>query len=607
MDRDQIAIELIQKKFGIKNAAAALKLLDKLSEEDPLIAKNKHLYIENLLLLTVKQFSKTVPFIEELSNVSYFAASFFIEKLPVLLFYNILDEYIELMINIKDYGARNLAYLMGSSDLHTNDLEDILLETEYKYYKILLQKVIKNSSRLKIMSGPIMRQAHILNTIIPFSQIEDYFLVCIHLHETYGYDISTAFIENTSKILKTISLKNILLECSKLADINKEYLHLFLKYPEKSKLLTSKKSKINTNDNKTKIMLLEQNNLDSIQDYPTLLKDKYFYAMISNWPRYDTFQKNNILNQLCKNNYKQYVISNKKISKKISTINNSTNNKWFKKWIYATAPVTNEFIYSEIKKTLIPNCYYKFLTRKIFAINRNLFEKIKLHHNDGDILELITYLANVSINKEVTGKLLVYKELIEGNDSKFRQLYSNKDLYIKTWDRDPWIDYARSDELYSCTSLGKSADLYAPSYLSDISLTNLDIWNNDLRIGRIHLGLVKNQNDQMLILVDSIEGSDRLMRNNKRLESIYNAILNYSNYIGINKVFFNSELTFNNTPKLFVKYLRTKIKNDVTLFVNRLLPDGTVKELMPNPVMSYLESLKNKNCGLIKGFTIESS
>ncbi len=113
---------------------------------------------------------------------------------------------------------------------------------------------------------------------------------------------------------------------------------------------------------------------------------------------------------------------------------------------------------------------------------------------------------------------------------------------------------------------------------------------------------MKDDSDKVILLFDCIDGSDRLMRNETRLNYLLESIKAYAKFVKINRIFFNTDLMFNNTPKLFVKFLKSKFKDEQYIYIKRYIENVSQKKLMSFPLISFTESLKDKNEGLIKGF-----
>ncbi|OGE31896.1 hypothetical protein A2631_02100 [Candidatus Daviesbacteria bacterium RIFCSPHIGHO2_01_FULL_44_29] len=600
---EEIAQNLLSKKFGKQNLERIYSLVTKLITADAFIEENKSYFFQNILLIEKKDIIKTLNFLYDLSETSYFAAAFFVEKIPTLYFYDLLDEYISLLSATRHYGARGVAYVIGSSELKNDDLADVLRAVDTRLYKKVLHLVIKRHESLNILSLHILRRVVTVTSAVQEKDLGQFFDICTEVQSQYGNDISIIFVDNISSILKYFSLKMLLKKFAKFNNVSKEYLQLVLNIPEIVKagkyIKPLKKSPV-----ALKLYILKSENYKAINTHPELLNDPYFLAILQSWSKYPKFHKQNILQQLEESDFKKTLLSNQKITRKIKNINNATGNNWFKAWCYAGKQVDNNFIYEEIKKILLPSSYFKHNTKKIYNEQRSLIERIKQSHETGDLVKLIEYLKKICLSKEISGYLDDLKNYLKRSQNTFIDRYSKSDLFIKTWDRNPWNDYARSDELYACTSIGKSADLYAPVYLADINNNNLDIYNNNLRIGRIRLFLLKDTVGDQLLLIDCIDGSDRLMRNHKRLTLLLDSIKTYGRFLKISKLFFNTDLMFNNTPKLFNSFLKVQFKDEKYFYVKRFVENGSQKDTMLYPVASFMESLKNRDEGVIKGFLI---
>lgn len=606
------SVQILRKKFlyrfSLEKTDRIFNLIQALSQEDPFLQEDSSSSLENLLLLSDDQVEHVLPFLEGLKETSYFAASFYLEKIPVLLFYGIWMDFTNLVESVKNFSGRNVAYAIGSTNLNHDDIEDIIKVTDVQFYKRFLKDVLVHCEELKILCGPILRQAHAVSLVLKDDQAEAYFKICAEMNEFFSYTIAIAFIGHTFELLEKHSLDEFRKKLSDLESLGHEYIEYSLKFPDNFYALQPILfSSENTNYlKKRKLEILKNNSFEEIQSNPTLLRDKYFYSLLSNWERYEPLHKKNIIAQLETPDYKRFLLTFPQIQSDLEKISENTKDHWFSFWSHAEKPMTFEFIYGEIKKTLIPNANYRFLTRKIYKMNQSLFEQNKKSSSEESLSSLLGLLLLLAKNEKTKKLLISFKQFLKGDFAAVQELYSRNNLYMKIWDRDPWIDYARSDELYSCTSIGKSADIYAPCYLADININNLDIWTNNLRIGRIHLLLAKAEDESALLLVDSIEGSDRLMRNKKRLNMLYNGVLGYAKFLSIDQILFNSNLQFNNTPKLFIKYLVSQNLTKKQVYVKRFILDGSTKETMIQPYISFLESLKNKNAGLVEGFLIKS-
>lgn len=601
---ENMILELIKNKFGEESYKRIIELVDKLVSKDVLIGGKKSSYLENLLSVQKEDIVKTLDFIFDLSTTSYFAAAFFIEKIPLLCFYDLFYDYITLLSLTRHYSSRSVAYAIGSSDLKSNDLELNVKTVNIKRYKKIIKIIIEKHEKLNVLSLHIIRHLGKIISAFDEKDLLKFLDVCVSMRELYGNECAIAYIDNIQTFHQYVPLGNVLQIFTKLNKVSKEYLLFAISYPE---VINSKKvlKKTKSSSTKLRIDILKRNDYAAINNFPELLQDKYFIALIMNWKKYPPFHKTNILHQLETSNYKENLLKNKDISQQVNVIKKVTNDNWFQNWSYANKQIDNRFIYEEIRKVLLPSCYFKYNTKRIYFEQKKLIESIKIEPKSELLIPFIEYLVKICIDKETREYLIKLKSYLRNPSSLFLEKYSVNNLFIKTWDRDPWVDYARSDELYACTSIGEATDYYATVYLADINTNNLDIYNNNLRIGRIHFFLIKDVSDTVILLFDCIDGSDRLMRNETRLNYLLESIKTYAKFINVNRIFFNTDLMFNNTPKLFVKFLRSQFKDEQTIYVKRYVGNGSQKALMPFPLMSFSESLKDKNEALIKGYLMD--
>lgn len=602
---DEIIRNLLNKKFGDKYQAKIVGLVNKLINEDVLIGGKANSYLENLLSVKEKDIDKTLTFLLDISNTSYFAAAFFIEKIPLLYFYDLFYDYITLLSLTRHYSSRSLAYVLGSSDLKSNDLELNVRTISIKRYKEIIAIIIEKHKELEILSLHIARHIGKIFSVIEDKDIIVFFDICSNIKSLYGKHCAIAYLDNIQSFLEYIPLREVMGNFERMHLISNEYLLFAISYPE---VIKAKKTNKKTYKNltKLKIDIFKNDDYALINNFPELLHDEYFLALLMSWKKYPLFHKENIIQQFNSDDYKKELLTNKDICNEVDGINRITNNNWFKNWSFAGAQIDNQFIYEEIRKILLPSCYFQHNTKSIYNEQKATFQKIKLEPETELVIFLIDYLISICINDNIKDYLHELKNYLNTPTHLFLKKYSKNGLFIKTWDRDPWIDYARSDELYACTSIGEATDLYATSYLADINNNNLDIYNNEMRIGRMHFFLVKDISDNVIILFDCIDGSDRLMRNETRLNYLLESIKTYATFVKIDRIIFNSDLMFNNTPKLFIKFLKSKLKDEQNIFIKRYIENESQKKVMLFPLPSFTEALKDKNEGIVRGFVVNT-
>ena len=152
------------------------QLVEKLSLYDVAFESFKPKAEELLLSLTDKDFKKVILLLSDLFETSPFATAFFIEKIPTLLYYGLLDEFIVLISSIRHYGAREVAYLLGGNALKNDDLERVLRKTNLDYYKMLLSEVLSSVEKLESLSTQILRNSPILQFVVPNRNVKKFLL-----------------------------------------------------------------------------------------------------------------------------------------------------------------------------------------------------------------------------------------------------------------------------------------------------------------------------------------------------------------------------------------------------------------------------------------------
>src|SRR3990167_5696826 len=532
-NQQQFTLKEITKSFGKDKTEDFYDLVNEIKKYDSVIESNLSKNLDNVLQLNKKQFSKLLPFLQDLSRTSNFASSFFIEKIPVLLSFQLYDEVMNLLIKIKDYNARNVSYFLGSSNLESDDLEDILLSVGIEYFRDLIKSVGENHSELKAVSASLLVRAKTINKIVAQKDILLYINISSQIYKQFGFDITDLFIKKTNEILSVIPLNKILPVIMKVGARSHNYLEFFLYNPQ-----------ININQ----------------RGY---LKP----------------------------------VKRKKITK----------NNWFSFWQYPKLEMDSKYVYSQIKKLIFSGKNFSKSEQIIYEAVKELMSSSANARKD-ILLNVIRFLEKQAVNKNVKSTLSQLRGLLLNGDVSQEVTALNKgQLVISTWSRDPWVDYSRSDELYACSNIGDFASYNSPGFLADLNVSNLDIWSNGERRGRIYLYLALDDKNKVFILVDRINGSDRLLRHQKQLNFILQTIREYALSAGIDKIVFNSTVSFNSTPKRFIKYVESVVKHEEYLYIKRCVPSGGVHKTLSSTSVSFLESLNKKEAGIMRGFVMKLS
>ncbi|OGK18658.1 hypothetical protein A3G67_02250 [Candidatus Roizmanbacteria bacterium RIFCSPLOWO2_12_FULL_40_12] len=603
-NQQQFTLKEITKSFGKDKTEDFYDLVNEIKKYDSVIESNLSKNLDNVLQLNKKQFSKLLPFLQDLSRTSNFASSFFIEKIPVLLSFQLYDEVMNLLIKIKDYNARNVSYFLGSSNLESDDLEDILLSVGIEYFRDLIKSVGENHSELKAVSASLLVRAKTINKIVAQKDILLYINISSQIYKQFGFDITDLFIKKTNEILSVIPLNKILPVIMKVGARSHNYLEFFLYNPQ---ININQRGYLKPVKRKQILKCLNKDFSHIFQYVPGILDDKYILSILIHWNSFSDFQKKNMLSQLTKLDYKEYLLTNPTLAKDVAKIKKITKNNWFSFWQYPKLEMDSKYVYSQIKKLIFSGKNFSKSEQIIYEAVKELMSSSANARKD-ILLNVIRFLEKQAVNKNVKSTLSQLRGLLLNGDVSQEVTALNKgQLVISTWSRDPWVDYSRSDELYACSNIGDFASYNSPGFLADLNVSNLDIWSNGERRGRIYLYLALDDKNKVFILVDRINGSDRLLRHQKQLNFILQTIREYALSAGIDKIVFNSTVSFNSTPKRFIKYVESVVKHEEYLYIKRCVPSGGVHKTLSSTSVSFLESLNKKEAGIMRGFVMKLS
>ncbi len=178
-------------------------------------------------------------------------------------------------------------------------------------------------------------------------------------------------------------------------------------------------------------------------------------------------------------------------------------------------------------------------------------------------------------------------------------------MVAKIWDRNPWVDMARSDELFSCTFMGDYGDYGSPLYLYDNSITFMDFFLTGKRKGRAYLLIATDIQKNDLLFVDILEGSNVLMRGKNRFELLIKAIVEYAKDLNLKYVVFNGLIYYNDTPREFIDLLKEKkFGKPYYQIIRKKYGYSVMEELAPNPKPPFLNAFKINRTTWADGFII---
>ena len=147
----------------------------------------------------------------------------------------------------------------------------------------------------------------------------------------------------------------------------------------------------------------------------------------------------------------------------------------------------------------------------------------------------------------------------------------------------------------------------APLFLADLNLSNLDIYSHGARIGRVKFCLVRDINHNALLLLDCLDGSERMLTSKSKFNDILMAIKQYAHWLGITLIKLNYDIDFNATPKQFIAHTMGLFKQSEQVdLMSRFFTDNVARHLIPYPSQTFLESFVQDSSAYVRGALINT-
>ena len=597
-------------KFGEQLTKEIFLLIKSLSGKDAYINNYLLLSLQNILPLDIQEAAYFSKLAHELASASVFAPVLLLEKIPTLSFYGLTKEVGDFLSNIKDYGARAVALFLGSDQLKTEDILDVLEQSTLSFYRALLEAVNTRHQEFGVCCALIMRSSAKIEKAIGIQEIDTYLDICSNLIQNYGTKMTEQYIRNAHDFIPLVPLNNHLSTIDGLAKKSLVYAEFALTYPNiilgaasnsEAKVIDIQKA--SPEDIRgIKLTILKTEDYLTFLDNSFLYLDKDLLSLMMHWPNLSAPIKANILFQLEKENYKHYIATNIDIESERNLVNQETNSNWLSSWTYCGEIVDLTFIRKKMGIFLQDQQKFSLPAKSIVKKHDTIFDRSNTEYSCDRVSSMIDILLTYCIDATTKTELSAMAEFVLGNRNPLKDILSKSTLVIQAWERDPWVDYGRSDELFSCTSLGDYNAGNAPGFLADLNLNNLDIWSNGARVGRIHLCLIKGDANNTILLLDCVDGTERIIGSKKKFELIMAAVTEYARWLGIEKIKINYDIDYNNTPKKFISYVEHALKGqDQIDFVSRFLTVSTSKWLIPYPCQTFTESFVKNNGAFVRG------
>ncbi|CAE6874636.1 hypothetical protein R69746_08686 [Paraburkholderia aspalathi] len=337
---------------------------------------------------------------------------------------------------------------------------------------------------------------------------------------------------------------------------------------------------------------------DEIVGKPWLFQNLEYAALLRNWPDLQRPAKLAIIQQLEVENYRTELLNEPQIATLKNEIEAFASDNWYGPWSFSGLTVDVTFarmMLGEIMSLAID----KETKTKLFNSYPQLFDRKTVYHRER-VLAICTVLSNIVTSGPLAEKLSAIYHATIGNHDPLRNLLSSERLWVSLWKRDPWTDYGRSDQMFSCTGLGDYAADSGPSALADIAVNKLDVWDHNELVGRVNLCLVRDFSGQPYLLVDSLEGSDRILKVQAKAQDLMAAIRNFGAPFGEGNVLLNCRTSYNNTPRRFVEYAMSGMKYlPEYKYLRRYTSKTSLGRDADNLKRAYFEAFHTNEDGLV--------
>ncbi|MFA6303116.1 MAG: hypothetical protein WC627_08305, partial [Legionella sp.] len=485
MYNDQIILkpELEQQlitKFGEDLNRSIVLLIENLLGKDTYINNNLLLNLQNILALNTNQADFFIKLAHELAQTSAFAPVLLLEKIPTLIFYGINEEVSTFLRNIKDYGARAVALFLGSDLLKTEDLIDILEQTTLPFYKALLSQVNTRHKEFDVSCAIIMRCAAKIESIISENEIANYLDICSFILKTYGIRCTEQYLRNADDFNKFVPYADILKTLEQLALKSLIELEFAVTYPaiyfassHQAPTEINQSFLTDTDSKAIKLKILKNEDYASFLVNSCIFSDKDFASLMLSWPILNKPIKANILFQLEQEDYKHYILNTDKIEHERRLVYQASNERWLDSWLFCEETIDINFIRKRLGKLLQNPKLFTIEAKSIVKNHHRIFDRKNTEYTNERVALMVDAVLQNCSDAKAQNELQAMKDFLLGNPNNLRNFLSETGFVIQVWERNPWRDYGRSDELFSCTSLGDYNAGNAPGFLADLNLNNL--------------------------------------------------------------------------------------------------------------------------------------
>lgn len=594
----ETVIECIERQHGGELAAQVDALLCRIAAFDEVLTSNVLKHHGNLLLLRSGDWSWFLPGVLDLERNSAFVAAYLIEQIPVIQQHLDLQAFMAFLLAIKDQSARGLSYLIGTADSQMcDDLASILEAVGADYYQAVMACVLRNRDALEASCAPLLIHVKNYHAFVPVDALEQLLdLVCRVRARFAGFGV-VALLENAEQVFARHSLQAVVDCLSRLPQGNADYFHYLV--------VNGLPPTDSVRGAAPGIEQLEGVTLDSHVDAPDVFDGKLISAIIANIKYIDAKTLDNMRHQLSIPDFPAWFAQEPRFNTARMQLDDAYAGAWFETFDYWGGALGIAH-FRTVLGDAIEAAYDKPGRQRLVQGNKALFNRQAEYGFDRLQAMIDVAFPGGDEAAALPGHLSAIRDWIDDHDrDRLRDRLSTQRMVIGSWHRDPWQDYSRSDEFFSCTGIGDYAVDNAPGYLLEPNLHRLFAWYQGRRIGRINLLAVADLDGKPGLLLDAVEGGGRLLQSEERVSDVLGGVAAFARRCGLDSYYINCKATYNTVPKQFIAHATRLCGQPIAHRYLRRYYQGTeTYQAMPHAKMPFFEAFGNTRHGIVGSLKI---
>ncbi|MCB4767052.1 hypothetical protein LGR54_00380 [Ancylobacter sp. Lp-2] len=558
--------------------------------------------MDNLILVEQDEWFKLIDKFESISRSSPFALVYILSKIPFLKRFGLLLDIVEFLDSIRHYTGRGLAYVIGNTSSSVPDIEKNISICGVEYYRSLMCAVANNRESLGPACSHIMISAAVLSARVAALDIGQEVQKLARIQTRFGLRVTTTLLEYLSINVLKENLDDVFNKLTDVASFGEDYLCFYIMNGIKSDL------DINHAASFTRpavIDALRNYDANRLSSSPQLFSNADVAALLHNWRDLSYHSQMLIISQLESSVEAMQGKAASSSRYDAEMFGGAFGPGWCGPWAFCGRRTDITFARDELT-SIMGGMLDRSSRIRLVRSHPSLFDR-SLIFTDDRISSICDILFEKTSDKHFYQRISALKNLVNGDDADMRRCRSANKLWFCLWRRDPWSDYGRSDRMYSCTGFGDYAADSAPLAMQDRTLNKIEIWDNNELTCRLNICLVTDQHRNVRLLVDSLEGSDKSIKNSKKFVDVFSAISDLASFSNIGGVLINVLASYNNTPRRFSELVRQRANGQLRFFhLRRLVPVAiSAPQLLSIPMRPYLETFKLHDEALVEAVSLD--